>query len=405
MSLDETDLGNLGPQPNDQPGRFGDTEQYGRFASRVLRIAYKCGKKGIKRKRVLGPEGELVRAILWDLEMRIAFARKQAVARRRWLDAAIASIGAGVKKCEVQANGYDQQQTGLQDEVDETKQALAAKRGQVERLPRGQRAGRGAKIEAGVALGVTGIADSGAFILTLNGIGGTMFVRLFIALGVVAALNMAVLAVSRMLEGLWRHVSGGSRWVSAAMIASVMAMLMGAIAKALASAGDYRREATANIAKGFPTNPEFLLWTGLAAALGSTVALALWHYASEGNRLMKQVQKLERSLAALRGRQRELVALAAAARDRAVDLVASGQRMRASLGSLSSELSHQVDELRARSNSLVEMAAIRFEQGRQKRARKKEPPPPTFDQELDAWLRGQIDGLGGDDPDGPPSGS
>lgn len=385
--------------------RTDNAEEFAHFARSVSRIAYKCGKIGVKRKRALGPDGQLVQAVHWDLEMRTALARRQSLRRELSLVAATASIEVDIKTYELRAKAYDRRSVDIQDELSEKRRLLAAKRAQIEGLPRGPYRRGGASIAAGSAVAGIAIADLAALVLTVNGAGGTVIARSLVALGVVVALNIGVVAVSRMLESHFHNMrSRGPQWVSAAMIASVVLTLLGALAKPITPADDSRRRATANITHAFPINPEFLVCIGLAAALGATIALALWRDSAEARRLMRQVEEIERSLAGMHERQRELVSLAIAARDSAADLVASVRRMRASLISLSSELSHEVDELRARSNSLVELAGIRFEEGRLSRARKMKPPP-TFDPDLDVWLQGQITGLGDRDLEGPPRGS
>jgi hypothetical protein len=381
----------LGSVPGTEPARWFQIQRFERLLQEASKTAFEFAATGGKRKKILGERGKLERAILWASEAAQAEKRVNAEDTKAQLRSSIDAVPANERKHVEEGKALDQLAQEAQEAVAASTARLATNARRQEGLSRLQQPGRSVKVEAGTAAIATGTADAGAFILTLNGVGGAEWIRYLVAFGVVMALNVAVLAGGRLLDGLWGLLDTNSRGAQASFAGSVLVALLAAVVKALLSAGDFRTEATANVDRGLPTSPEFLVWIGVAAAIGSMVAIAFWHYSSVGNRLAAQRQVLEAEHGGYVAQREELRRQAKEARQGAIDAIAAGRASFRTLQRLDEKLAHELDVIRARTNTFLGLVETSFEEGKAEMKRRKQPP--TFGKDLDAWLDAQIASL------------
>jgi hypothetical protein len=222
--------------------------------------------------------------------------------------------------------------------------------------------------EAAAAACATGLADAAALLLTINGLGGALTLRLFVAATLALALNVGVMAAGRTLAGLWLIVRNSTSSARSVLVAGSLGVLCVLIAGSLISAGKFRHAALLNLDKGLPADPRFLVWIGLTAAYSASLALAWWHYSSVGDRLARKRRKLERRRDRLEQAQERCESTAAAARDAVFRVLVEGKHARSDLDRLGEKTEQLVREQVAEGVACRGIAKDGFSAGAQRRA-------------------------------------
>lgn len=153
-----------------------------------------------------------------------------------------------------------------------------------DRLTSAQSADQRATVATAVAVGV---ADASAFVLTINAIGGALWLRILTSISIALVFDMVLWLVARTIAGSrqWRGVMR-ARVIIGLGLWTTLAALVG-----LSSFRAYHLDA---LEKGLPTDPGFLVWVGLAALVAVVgVAAVQSHCATVADRAAERARKLE----------------------------------------------------------------------------------------------------------------
>jgi hypothetical protein len=388
--LDETLEGLEGKladvRTSDEPEQWPEIDKAERLRQLIWQRAFYFGLNGGKRKEILGSSGALTKLIRAMVKKAIATISQRGVERAEELNRTIKSSGTRSKAQVKDAAAHDKRTAALDGQIDEVGADIRQIDADYDALSPGQRSGNIVGKEAFGAAAATGLADGTAFILTLNGIGGALWLRLVIAATLALALNVAVMAAGRTLAGLWVIVRDSSKAVRLSLVTAMLVSLASLIALTLFSAGDFRRDALANLGEGLPADPRFLVWLGVTAAFGSTMTLGWWHYSSDGARLSRRRRKLEAERAQLEQERKKHLAAEVRARDRAFLILADAQTARGDRALLDQMIASQIAQQEAEGEALLEVAKEGFAEGqhaRRETAARGRTVPATVDPETE----------------------
>jgi hypothetical protein len=255
-----------------------------------------------------------------------------------------------------------------------------------DRLPAGQRSARIVGKEAGAAAVATGLGDGATLILTISSTTGPLWLRLVIAVTIALVLNVAILAVARMVTGAWRMLSTASKLVRASVLAGAVGMLGLLLYGALETAGDFRAHALVNPEHVVATDLRFLVWVGLTAAWGAILALAWWHYASEGHRLARRRHALEVERGGVTKQRLDSVNTGNRLREKALEIVAEAQNAKSALAGVPDVVASLQAAHAAEGDVALGIARQRFAEGKRERSsseKSKLKSPETIDPETE----------------------
>jgi hypothetical protein len=371
-----------------------DEENQGKtFEEKVCEDAYVFGWLGEKLKRIFGGGKPLTDEIEAHTEARVKREEKKQEKRAAELEGALAATPVEVARAQQNVTAQDRRTAELEDEMRETERRKQGIEAEVAQLSPGERAGRRIGVEAVGAWVAAGVADTSAFILTINAVGGALWVRVALAGSIALALNAAVYALARTLAGAWRMMRGMRRRVLVALTGAVVGALALVIVAAFVAAGEFRAVAVDNLDKGLPTDPAFLVWTGLAGALGAVVSLGWWHYSSTGDRLAQRIEQLNANLTSLEIERQASIRLAREWTNRMADAVALAAKLRKELDALPAFYAKEVAAIRAEGHELEARARKAFKKGSDERKdeegmRRRDPSVDLgFERRLDIELR------------------
>jgi hypothetical protein len=288
----------------DEAEQWPNIDDVSRWRQLVWKTAYRYALDGGKRRQLLGTAGSLTKLLRAVEERATASIDRLGHQRRLELERRIGSSGARAKAAVDLSQVQDRKAKKLHERIDALDGEIACVAEAEEQLTPGQRRGRLVGREAVAAVAATGLIDASAFVLTINGLGGSLWLRLSIAVSIALALNVAVLALGRTLVDIWRMWNRASGLRRALVVGGGLGMLGFFLVRALISAGEFRQHALPDLDRGVPTDPHFLVWVGLTGTFGATVALGWWRYSTEGDRLMRRRRKLEHERAELAWEQR-----------------------------------------------------------------------------------------------------
>jgi hypothetical protein len=363
------------PGIEDQPG----------FRKTLWRRAYEFALHGGGWKELIGEQGGLSVVIEARVEQLSAIVKQREAERITQLERTIQSSRTRADEQIEEARAQDR----LAEATGERIEALEIELEEIEederRLKPGQRSGRLIGKEAATAACATGLADASALLLTINGIGGALWLRLFVAATLALALNVAVMAAARTLAGLWLMVSDSTRGVRVGLATVTLGVLCVLVVGSLLSAGNFRREALLNLDQGLPADPRFLVWIGITAAYSATLALGWWHYSSEGDRLARQRRKVESQRDRFEQAQRRCEDAARDASRQVFQVLVEGKNARSDLDLLPAKTDHLIEEQHAEGKALIGIAKDGFSAGKRRRAEieRLHRRPPTIDREME----------------------
>jgi hypothetical protein len=309
-------------------------------------------------------------------------------------------VPARTEMLEQAAKAQDRTTDDLKAELPDLEQRVRELQEQEESLPAGQRSARLVGKEAVTAATATGLGDAAAFVLTINAIGGQLWLRVSIAVTIALVLNVGVLASARTLAGIWRMLGDSSTAVRVGLASCVTLLLGFLLYRALETAGEFRQHALINITQGLPSNPTFLVWVGLTGAFSGTIALGWWHYASEGDRLARHRRKLEAKLEGVRGAIASSLDAAGKMRDKVFEILAEAERLKSEVKRLPAVAAKLKDAERAEGDAAAAAAEAAFAEGVQQRINAEESksdPTRTIDDETQHEIDELLKDIFGDD--------
>jgi hypothetical protein len=356
---------NLRPEPGDEWEQWADLDEVEHARQKVWWRSKIFARNGGAKEELLDGSGALTQVIRSIVNKRIARIQQSAFRRRQELTRTIESSNLRSKAQLSESHECDKRTYELAKHADALNKDIGEVKEAYDRLPPGRRGARLVGKEAIAAATSTGLADGTAFVLTINGLGGALLLRLAIALTLALALNVSVMALARSVAGLWTMLQ--SKWLRIGGVIGALGVQGGLITGALVGAGDFREHALTNLDKGLPTDPRFLVWVGLAAAFGATMALASWHYAGEGDRLIRRMRALEARRDEVEQAQQRSQQAAMRAKNRAYEIVHEAQAASAALDELPGEVACSIAQEVAERETLAGLAKQGFAEGEQER--------------------------------------
>jgi hypothetical protein len=356
------------PAPGIEPEQWPNIKAPDRFIQLLCQRAYFFALEGgKKKKRLFGEEGRLRRLVNAWVREREAEIDQRGHEREAALQRDIKTAPLRARTSVKAARAQDRRTAAIDQEIvaiDERIDRLVAEE---ESLSPGQRSGRLVGKEAVAAATATGLGDGAAFVLTIGGVGGPLWLRIAIALTLALVLNVGVMVAGRTVAAMWRMLSDTSLLARSPLVAGVIATLGFLLDRALESAGDFRHHALQNLDKGVATDPHFLVWVGLTGAFAATIALGWWHYASEGDRLIRQRRGLEATRSGLETQRENSTRMAKALRDKAIEVLTQAKRAEAELPVLPKQLADLKAAQRAQGDEFLAAAEEAFGRGKARR--------------------------------------
>jgi hypothetical protein len=352
--------------------------------------ADELGYLGLGREFLFGISGKLSLVIARLCDVRIEIIQREADARAAELRGEIDAAAPRAEQDFEESRRHDLKAHGLREELGQVRATTADVERQEQDLPPERRSDGWEGREVAVAITGTAAMDAVTFLFTLIGLAGPLWLRILLALVITAAYTGVVAAGGRSLAWLWGRTSTNRPLaVSAALV--VVAALAALAGVSFAAMADFRQDVFPNAEKGLPTDPQFLLFTQSASALGATISIAWWHRLRPAHWLRKQIAELRERAAKLVA---EIEKEEQAARDagaRAQGFVIEAEEAMEKLDALDEETAHRVAEERFRAAAVKHDIEIWWEKGRRRRER--EAPTITVSAEVRAEAKRRLDAL------------
>lgn len=344
------------------------------------------GRMGVQEETLLGPSGSLkdiIEGFVHSAQARIDewWANREAA-----LNQIVARAPIRKEQFVSEGKANDKKIDALAARIDALADRIQRAEAEEQQLSPGQRSGRLVGKEAFVAATATGLGDGSAFVLTLNGIGGELWLRISLAVTLALILNVAIMAAGRTVAAVWRMLDDASRIVRLPLAGGALATLGFLVDRALVTAGAFRHDALVNLENGIATNPAFLVWVAVTGAFGATIALGWWHYASEGDRLVRQRRRLERDRDRLVGERTEAEKVSEELRAEAFAVAEAAREAQQELATLDRRVSSLKAAERAEGDTLFAMAREAYAKGAKERVDAEPEHAVTFEPATEAAL-------------------
>jgi hypothetical protein len=375
----------LGPAPGHEDEWWPDTGIPHRMRQTVARRAYKLGFDGVSEERVVGKRGKLTRLIRRHTDARSAWQRLQGGEEKKRLKRTIRGAPARAEAEAFNAHAADREADGYRAEAANVSRELERTRQAENALPRGHRGGRHAGKESVFAVASTGVLDGATFAFTIQALGGSLWLRILVAVALVLAYTTIVAVAGRTLAGLWNRLERASAKVLITLAVAAPVVLAVLAGDAFVLRGEFLTDAFKHLDAGIPANPQFLIPVQCATALAAALSVGWFHLGTDGYRLRKRVGELTATLTELQAKERTEHAVAVGCAKRAASIIAESAEAEADLPFVDSQVEHRIEEERGERDALIEIARLSWEEGQAARKLSEVPEPEpsqTFTDDL-----------------------